>query len=191
MDQASVDAYQPAREGERRRRLSISAASRGSAATATSAPPSAPRSFAQLRSGAAVGGPQGISRPRREQRRRRPSAEGAGPGRRRSRLHPADLAPGRIRSRRKSCNGREASSASFDPNGVQIVTGDQFTDTGLEARTDLDQYRILHFATHGVVTARAAKCAAQPALLTSFGGNGSDGLLTFRRFSTCTSTPTS
>ena len=27
---------------------------------------------------------------------------------------------------------------------------------------------------------RAAKCAAQPALLTSFGGSGSDGLLTFR-----------
>ena len=43
----------------------------------------------------------------------------------------------------------------FDPNGVQIVTGDEFTDTGLEARSDLDQYRIIHFATHGVVTARA------------------------------------
>jgi CHAT domain-containing protein len=68
----------------------------------------------------------------------------------------------------------------FDPNGVDIVTRDQFTDTALEARTDLAQYRILHFATHGVVTARAAKCAAQPALLTSFGGSGSDGLLTFR-----------
>jgi CHAT domain-containing protein len=68
----------------------------------------------------------------------------------------------------------------FDPNGVEILTRDQFTDTGLGARTDLDQYRILHFATHGVVTARAAKCAAQPALLTSFGGGGSDGLLTFK-----------
>jgi CHAT domain-containing protein len=68
----------------------------------------------------------------------------------------------------------------FDPNGVQIVTGDQFTDTGVEARRDLDQYRILHFATHGVVTARAAKCPAQPALLTSFDGPGSDGLLTFK-----------
>jgi CHAT domain-containing protein len=31
-----------------------------------------------------------------------------------------------------------------------------------------------------VVTARAAKCAAQPALLTSFGGAGSNGLLTFK-----------
>jgi CHAT domain-containing protein len=30
------------------------------------------------------------------------------------------------------------------------------------------------------VTARAPKCTAQPALLTSFGGQGSDGLLTFR-----------
>jgi CHAT domain-containing protein len=68
----------------------------------------------------------------------------------------------------------------FDPAGVEIVTRDKFTDSALEARNDLNQYRILHFATHGVVTARAAKCPAQPALLTSFGGNGSDGLLTFR-----------
>ncbi|HEX3677566.1 MAG TPA: CHAT domain-containing tetratricopeptide repeat protein [Sphingomicrobium sp.] len=69
---------------------------------------------------------------------------------------------------------------SYDPAGVEVVTGDNFTDTGIKSRTDLDQYRIIHFATHGVVTARAAKCAAQPALLTSFGGSGSDGLLTFK-----------
>jgi CHAT domain-containing protein len=68
----------------------------------------------------------------------------------------------------------------LDPAGVEIITGDRFTDSALAARTDLAQYRILHFATHGVVTARAAKCAAQPALLTSFGGSGSDGLLTFK-----------
>ncbi len=67
-----------------------------------------------------------------------------------------------------------------DPNGVAIMTGDQFTDTGIEGRKDLDEFRILHFATHGVVTSRAAKCPAQPALLTSFGREGSDGLLTFR-----------
>jgi CHAT domain-containing protein len=67
-----------------------------------------------------------------------------------------------------------------NPQGVQMITRDEFTDTGLSARTDLDQYRVVHFATHGVVTARAPKCAAQPALLTSFGGSGSDGLLTFR-----------
>ena len=61
-----------------------------------------------------------------------------------------------------------------------VLTRDDFTDTGLKQRNDLNDYRIIHFATHGVVTARAAKCAAQPALLTSFGGDGSDGLLTFR-----------
>jgi CHAT domain-containing protein len=70
--------------------------------------------------------------------------------------------------------------STFDPQGVQVVTRDAFTDTGLAERKDLDQYRIIHFATHGVVTSRAPKCAAQPALLTSFGGTGSDGLLTFR-----------
>ena len=67
-----------------------------------------------------------------------------------------------------------------DPNGVQIVTGDGFTDAAIEGRTDLDQYRIIHFATHGVVTAPRPKCPTQPALLTSFGGKGSDGLLTFK-----------
>jgi CHAT domain-containing protein len=70
--------------------------------------------------------------------------------------------------------------SALDPNSVEIVTRDRFTDTALEGREDLDDYRIVHFATHGVVTARAPKCASQPALLTSFGGSGSDGLLTFR-----------
>ena len=70
--------------------------------------------------------------------------------------------------------------STLNPQGVQIVTRDAFTDTSVESRTDLDQYRIIHFATHGVVTSRAPKCAVQPALLTSFGGEGSDGLLTFR-----------
>ena len=70
--------------------------------------------------------------------------------------------------------------ASYDPSGVQVVTGDGFTDTAIEGRSDLSDYRIIHFATHGVVTSPAAKCAAQPALLTSFGGSGSDGLLTFK-----------
>jgi len=66
------------------------------------------------------------------------------------------------------------------PNGVEVDTQGNFTDTGLEARTDLGDYRIIHFATHGVVTSRAPKCPPQPALLTSFGGEGSDGLLTFK-----------
>jgi CHAT domain-containing protein len=64
--------------------------------------------------------------------------------------------------------------------GVQLITGDAFTDTAVQDDPDLNQYRIIHFATHGVVTATRPKCPAQPALLTSFGKSGSDGLLTFR-----------
>jgi CHAT domain-containing protein len=45
--------------------------------------------------------------------------------------------------------------------------------------TDLADYRILHFATHGLVTAPQPQCPPRPALLTSFGGGDSDGLLTF------------
>jgi CHAT domain-containing protein len=67
-----------------------------------------------------------------------------------------------------------------NPQGAQIVTGAAFTDTALKSREDLDQFRVLHFATHGIVTPSQRKCPAQPALLTSFGGQGSDGLLTFR-----------
>jgi len=43
----------------------------------------------------------------------------------------------------------------------------------------MSEYRILHFATHGLVTAPRPSCPAKPALLTSFGGGDSDGLLSF------------
>ncbi|MDE2564102.1 MAG: CHAT domain-containing protein [Sphingomonadales bacterium] len=62
----------------------------------------------------------------------------------------------------------------------EVRTGAQFTDTELDADQTLDQYRILHFATHGLVTAPRPDCPARPALVTSFGGKGSDGLLTFK-----------
>lgn len=61
-----------------------------------------------------------------------------------------------------------------------VITGDNFTDTAVLNKPDLDQYRILHFATHGLVTAPRPECPARPALLTSFGGAQSDGLLTFK-----------
>lgn len=63
---------------------------------------------------------------------------------------------------------------------ASVITGKDFTDTGLLARQDLNQYRIVHFATHGLVTAPRPECPARPALLTSFGGAKSDGLLTFK-----------
>jgi hypothetical protein len=64
--------------------------------------------------------------------------------------------------------------------GAQVITDQAFSDTGLVARGDLSQYRVLHFATHGLVTAPRPDCPARPALLTSFGGEGSDGLLSFK-----------
>jgi CHAT domain-containing protein len=70
--------------------------------------------------------------------------------------------------------------ASSDPANAQVVTGDAFTDTAVMSRTDLSQYRIIHFATHGIVTPPQRKCPVQPALITSFGASGSDGLLTFK-----------
>jgi CHAT domain-containing protein len=61
----------------------------------------------------------------------------------------------------------------------QIVTGRDFTDRAIIEQTDLDDYRILHFATHGFVTAPRVGCPARPSLLTSIGAADSDGLLSF------------
>jgi CHAT domain-containing protein len=61
-----------------------------------------------------------------------------------------------------------------------LLTGGAFTDTAVKSRTDLGDYRIIHFATHGLVTAPRPACPARPALVTSFGGGDSDGLLTFQ-----------
>jgi len=70
--------------------------------------------------------------------------------------------------------------AAFGPANSTVVTGDAFTDTALLNNAELDNYRILHFATHGLVTAPRPDCPPRPALVTSFGGQGSDGLLSFR-----------
>jgi hypothetical protein len=61
-----------------------------------------------------------------------------------------------------------------------VVTDAAFSDTNVKSRTDLTHYRILHFATHAVITAPRPECPIRPALLTSFGGKDSDGLLSFR-----------
>ncbi|MDE2301127.1 MAG: CHAT domain-containing protein, partial [Sphingomonadales bacterium] len=61
-----------------------------------------------------------------------------------------------------------------------VITGAAFTDTAIKERRDLRDYRVVQFATHGLVTAPHPGCAAQPALVTSFGPDDSKGLLTFR-----------
>ena len=74
---------------------------------------------------------------------------------------------------------RQAAQA-IGAQGSQLMTGAAFTDEAVMARGDLDQFRILHFATHGLVTPPRAGCPARPALLTSFAPDkGSDGLLQF------------
>ncbi len=72
-----------------------------------------------------------------------------------------------------------AASLTGAPGQERIVTGRAFTDTAVLGMEDIDQYRILHFATHGLVTAPQPECPPRPALLTSFGAEGSDGLLSF------------
>lgn len=61
-----------------------------------------------------------------------------------------------------------------------VVTGSRFTDTGIIERGDLSDFRILHFATHGLVTQARPDCPPLPALMTSFASDeASDGLLEF------------
>ncbi|AMO72312.1 hypothetical protein AZE99_11010 [Sphingorhabdus sp. M41] len=72
----------------------------------------------------------------------------------------------------------EAQSLVGTENG-DVITGAAFTDTGILSKNDISDYRILHFATHGLVTAPSPSCPAKPALVTSFGDEGSDGLLAF------------
>lgn len=62
---------------------------------------------------------------------------------------------------------------------AELLTGAAFTDTAVKQKSDLGNFRILHFATHGLVTPPRPDCPVKPALLTSFGTVGSDGLLTF------------
>ena len=68
----------------------------------------------------------------------------------------------------------------FGAGRSRLVTGAAFTDSALLADQKLSDYRILHFATHGLVTAPRPYCPARPALVTSFAADGSDGLLSFK-----------
>lgn len=64
------------------------------------------------------------------------------------------------------------------------VTGAAFSDTAMLARGapgkgDLDQFEVLHFATHGLVETQNGCANIPPSLLTSIGDQGSDGFLSF------------
>jgi CHAT domain-containing protein len=66
--------------------------------------------------------------------------------------------------------------ASMGGQGEQIVIGAAFTDETVRARKDLADYKVLYFATHGLLPQPSA-CLPEPALMTSVGGGESDGLL--------------
>lgn len=68
----------------------------------------------------------------------------------------------------------------LNSGGSAVRIGGEFSDSALLTDGNLDDYRVLHFATHGLVTAPRADCPARPALVTSFGEGGSDGLLNFK-----------
>lgn len=55
-----------------------------------------------------------------------------------------------------------------------IVLGSDFTDTAVK-KMDLSKFRVLHFATHGLL-AQDPECLPEPGLVTSL-GQGGDGLL--------------
>ena len=48
--------------------------------------------------------------------------------------------------------------------GSDVRTAGEFTDSNLLADQTLDEYRVLHFATHGLVSAPRPGCPARPAL---------------------------
>ena len=80
-----------------------------------------------------------------------------------------------------SADELKVAEARFGDAQSDLVTGAAFNDSALLRGSDkLDQYRVLHFATHGLVTSPRPDCAPRPALVTSFAPDGSDGLLSFR-----------
>ena len=83
-------------------------------------------------------------------------------------------------SRPISADELVTASNTMGRDAATLLTGGAFTDTAVKNRTDLNDYRIIHFATHGLVTAPRPSCPARPALITSFGDKDSDGLLTFQ-----------
>lgn len=71
---------------------------------------------------------------------------------------------------------RQVGASIAGAQGEQIVVGAAFTDDTVKARKDLSDYKVLYFATHGLLPQPSA-CLPEPALMTSLGAGDSDGLL--------------
>ncbi|MDB5423941.1 MAG: hypothetical protein JWQ29_1357 [Phenylobacterium sp.] len=67
--------------------------------------------------------------------------------------------------------------ASFANAGESLLLGGSFTDDAVKERGDLGDFKVLYFATHGLLPQPSA-CLPEPALVTSVAATGdSDGLL--------------
>ena len=67
--------------------------------------------------------------------------------------------------------------ANFQGAGENLLIGKTFTDEAVKSRADLADFKVLYFATHGLLPQPSA-CLPEPALVTSVGdGADSDGLL--------------
>ncbi|MBS0360768.1 MAG: CHAT domain-containing protein [Proteobacteria bacterium] len=67
--------------------------------------------------------------------------------------------------------------ATMNASANDILIGKTFTDEAVRERPDLNDYKVLYFATHGLLPQPSA-CLPEPALVTSVGsGADSDGLL--------------
>jgi CHAT domain-containing protein len=88
---------------------------------------------------------------------------------------------GAIAQTLKPIDGEELQIAAgaLGATNAQFVTGAGFSDSDVAARSDLDQYEVVHFATHGLEEGMWGCSKSPPALVTSFGAPGSDGLLDF------------
>lgn len=70
-------------------------------------------------------------------------------------------------------------SAALGLSQVAEMTDGAFTDTAVKTRTDLDQFQVLHFATHGLTEGQWGCAKSPPALVTSLGSGDSDAILSF------------
>ena len=78
----------------------------------------------------------------------------------------------------------EIASAALGVPGAPEMVGAGFSDTAVEDRSDLGNFEVLHFATHGLEEGVWGCPKSPPALVTSFGDKDSDGLLSFSEIAT-------
>lgn len=71
-----------------------------------------------------------------------------------------------------------AADAIGAPDAPMIMNA-AFTDSAIGQQAELDQFQVLHFATHGLQEGQWGCLKSPPGLVTSFGDADSDGLLSF------------